>query len=50
MSPAAPPLILESPTQIIARASVYLTDSYKKCNPGFEYASHLKPEEDADQA
>ena len=43
MSPAAPPLILESPTQIIARASVYLTDSYKKCNPGFEYASHLNP-------
>ena len=37
------PLILESPTQIIARASVYLTDSYKKCNPGFEYASHLNP-------
>ena len=22
---------------------MYLTDSYKKCNPGFEYASHLNP-------
>ena len=41
--PRRSPLILESPTQIIARASVYLTDSYKKCNPGFEYASHLNP-------
>ena len=43
MPPPLPLPLIESSSQIIARASVYLTDSYKKCNPGFEYASHLNP-------
>ena len=28
---------------MIAAASVYLTDSYKRCNPQFGYTSHLNP-------
>ena len=31
------------PSQVTARASVYLSDSYKKCNPSFGYSSNLNP-------
>ena len=30
-------------SRVIAAASVYLTDSYKRCNPQFGYTSHLNP-------